>query len=46
MEKVKTSISLDKDVHEFLQSLAEKERTNVSQIINKHFAKMMEEEGK
>lgn len=43
MEKVKTSISLDKDVYEYIQQLAESDRTNVSQIINKKFYELMKE---
>ena len=46
MEKIKTSISLDKDIYEFLQQLAEEERTNVSRIINQMAAKLMKEKGK
>ena len=42
MEKVKTSVSLDKDVYEFIQRIADKERLNVSQVINKEFALKME----
>lgn len=45
MEKVKTSVSLDKDVYEYIQQLAESERTNVSQIINKQFFDLMKQEG-
>lgn len=41
MEKVKTSISLDKDVYEYIQKLAEAERLNVSLIVNKYFYQMM-----
>lgn len=46
MEKVKTSISIDKDVYEFIQQLAESERANVSHIVNKTFFQMMKEKGK
>ena len=42
MRKVKTSISLDEDVYEFIQKLAETERLNLSLVINSHFAKLME----
>ena len=42
MEKVKTSISLDKDVYEYIQQLAKVERLNISQVINKEFAVKME----
>ena len=41
MEKVKTSISLDKDVYEFIQKLAEKERLNLSLVVNRYFYQMM-----
>ncbi|WP_144023571.1 ribbon-helix-helix protein, CopG family [Paenibacillus sp. FSL H8-0548] len=44
MEKVKTSVSLDKDVYEFIQRLADRERLNVSQVINKEFALKLESE--
>lgn len=44
MEKVKTSISLDKDVMEYIQSLAEEERANVSHVINKYFYQMMKKD--
>jgi predicted DNA-binding ribbon-helix-helix protein len=43
MEKVKTSISLDKDVYNYIQQLAEKERLNLSLIINRHFYHLMKE---
>jgi predicted DNA-binding ribbon-helix-helix protein len=48
MEKVKTSVSLDKDVYEYIQKLAERERLNVSQVINRDYAMRMikEREGK
>lgn len=48
MEKVKTSVSLDKDVYEYIQKLAERERLNVSQVINRDYAMRMikESEGK
>jgi predicted DNA-binding ribbon-helix-helix protein len=45
VEKVKTSISLDKDVYEFIQKLAERERLNVSQVINRDYAKRLAQEG-
>lgn len=45
MEKVKTSISVDKDVYEYIQKIAERERLNISQVINKEFAVKMEKEG-
>lgn len=44
MEKVKTSISLDRDVYEYIQQLAERERLNISQVINKEFAVKMDRE--
>lgn len=44
MEKVKTSVSLDKDVYEFIQRIADRERLNVSQVINKEFALKLEQE--
>jgi predicted DNA-binding ribbon-helix-helix protein len=44
MEKVKTSVSLDEDVYKYIQSIAERERLNVSQVINKEFAIKMEQE--
>jgi len=47
MEKVKTSVSLDKDVYEFIQKLAEEERLNLSLVINRYFFQLMKEkEGK
>jgi|GEM_PF-3780589 len=46
MEKIKTSISLDKDVYDYIVELAERERLNVSQVINKEFALKMERERK
>jgi predicted DNA-binding ribbon-helix-helix protein len=47
MEKVKTSISLDKDVYDYIQKLADNERLNLSQIINRYFYQLMkEQEGK
>lgn len=48
LEKVKTSVSLDKDVYEYIQKLAERERLNVSQVINRDYAMRMikEREGK
>ena len=46
MEKVKTSVSLDKDVYEFIQKIADRERLNISQVINKEFAVKLEKEGK
>ena len=46
MEKVKTSISLDKDVYEYIQKIAERERLNVSQVINRDYAVKMEKEQK
>lgn len=46
MEKVKTSVSLDRDVYEYIQKLAERERLNISQVINKEFAVKMDKEGK
>jgi len=46
VEKVKTSISLDKDVYEYIQQLAKVERLNISQVINKEFAVKMEKEQK
>lgn len=48
MEKVKTSISIDKDVFEYIQRLVEEDRSNLSNFINKHFYQMMkknQEEG-
>lgn len=47
VEKVKTSVSLDKDVYEFIAKTAEQERTNVSQVINRKFYELMKakEEG-
>ena len=44
MEKVKTSISLDEDVYKYIQLIAERERLNLSQVINKEFALKMEQE--
>ena len=44
MEKIKTSISVDKDVYEYIQKIAERERLNISQVINKEFAVKMENE--
>ena len=44
MEKVKTSISLDKDVYEYIQKLAETERLNLSLVINRYFFQLMEKE--
>ena len=44
MEKVKTSVSLDKDVYEFIQKIAERERLNISQVINKEFALKLEKD--
>jgi len=46
MEKVKTSISLDKDVYEYIQKIAARERLNLSQVINKDYAVKMEQEQK
>ena len=46
MEKVKTSISLDKDVYEFIQKLADNERLNLSQVINRYFYQIMKESEK
>lgn len=46
MDKVKKSVSLDEDVLEFIQKLADKDRSNVSQVINKHFAKLLEDSKK
>ena len=46
MEKIKTSISLDKDVYELIQKIAESERLNISQVINREFAKYVEKEQK
>jgi hypothetical protein len=43
VEKVKTSVSIDKDVLEFIQKLADNERTNVSHIINREFLVKMRE---
>lgn len=44
MEKVKTSMSLDKDVYEYIQKLADEERLNLSQIVNRYFYQMMVKE--
>lgn len=44
MDKVKTSVSLDEDVYKYIQSIAERERLNISQVINKEFAIKMEKE--
>jgi hypothetical protein len=44
MKKVKTSISLDEDVYEFILKIAESERLNLSLVINSHFAKLLEKE--
>ena len=44
MEKVKTSISIDKDVYEFIQKLAEAERLNLSMVINRHFFRLMKQQ--
>lgn len=44
MEKVKTSISLDRDVYEFIQKIADRERLNLSQVINREFAVKLEKE--
>ncbi|WP_332092981.1 hypothetical protein [Paenibacillus sp. GYB003] len=44
MEKVKTSISLDRDVYEYIVKIAERERLNISQVINKEFAVKMDRE--
>lgn len=48
MEKVKTSVSLDKDVYAYIQKLAETERLNLSLVINRYFYQLMvkEKEGK
>jgi hypothetical protein len=46
MEKVKTSVSFDKDVYEFIQKLAADDRTSVSQVINKKFLDLMKEKDK
>lgn len=35
MEKVKTSISLDKDIYEQIKEIAEKEDRNFSQQVNR-----------
>ncbi len=43
MEKVKTSVSIDKDVYEFIQQIAENERLNISQVINRYFYQLMKE---
>lgn len=44
MKKVKTSISLDEDVYKYIQQLADQERLNISQVINREFAKYVEKE--
>lgn len=46
MEKVKTSVSLDQDVYDYIRKLADRERLNISQVINKEFALKLEKEGK
>lgn len=46
MKKIKTSVSLDEDVYEYILKIAETERLNLSLVINSHFAKLMEKEQK
>lgn len=44
MAKVKTSISIDEEVFEYISKLAEKEVRSISQQINKVFLDLMKAE--